>query len=383
MLDTLDVRWEHRTMTTSVGEADQPAATPPPFPPTPPDASSALVRAPFTREHPRASWWLRVLAVLLDSSVVATVVWLVAGGRPGLATLPMFGTDLELSPAGQWSLGGSLLVLALLQAYTGMTPGKRVAGIAVVDARTHRPIGLLGTVLRWLAHFLDAIFMIGYLRAAWNPEGRTFADSLLGTVVVRSTRPEPHPWVAAVRGPRPEPATWWSRHVVGGLALVLCAVGAAASLMQGTGGSAGTTATTSCQSGGSDATAHVETTARVSWESRLGVERETRRAWSVVAGWTGSDLPVDRLDDTGGTPAVSVVAPDGRTFSSASDLGFDPGGHWLDGDLGAGPVPATGVDVPEDPAGWTARVILTDDDGAVLAECSVPVPATEPVGVDR
>jgi Mce-associated membrane protein len=384
MLDTLGVRWEHRSMTTSVGETGHSAATPPPFPPTPPASSSALVRAPFTRERPRASWWLRVLAVLLDSAVVATVVWLVAGGQPGLATLPLFGPDLELSPAGQWSLGGSLLVLALLQAYTGMTPGKRVAGIAVVDARSHRPIGFLGTVLRWLAHFLDAIFMIGYLRAAWNPEGRTFADSLLGTVAVRSTRPEPHPWVEAVRGPRTEPATGWPRHVVGGLALVLCAVGAAAWVTQGAGGTEGESATTSCQSTGPDATAYVESTARVSWETRLGVERETHRAWSVVAGWsTGSDVPADRLDDTGGTPAVSVQAPDGRVFSSAGDTGFDPGDYWLS-DASPGPVSsATGVDLPEDPAGWTARVVLTDDGGAVLAECSVPVPAAEPVGVDR
>jgi Mce-associated membrane protein len=389
--------WEHPGMTT-VGAEGPPTAAPPGAGPhvvppwsgprsssTPPGSRRPpAVDGPFTPERPKASWGVRVIAVLLDSAVVATIVWFATGASVGLATLPLWGGDEDPLPAGTaaWA-GGTLLALAVLQAYTGMTPGKRAAGIAVVDAGSGRPIGLAGTILRWLAHFLDAFLMIGYLRAAWHREGRTFADSLLGTVAVRSTRPEPHPWVEAVRGPRTEPATGWSRHVVGGLALVLCAVGAATWVIQGAGGTEGESAATSCQSTGPDATAYVETTARVSWETRLGVERETHRAWSVVAGWSTGDVPDDRLDDTGGTPSVSVQAPDGRTFSSAGDTGFDPGAYWLS-DTSPGPVSsAIGVDLTEDPAGWTARVVLTDDGGAVLAECSVPVPAAEPVGVGR
>lgn len=42
------------------------------------------------------------------------------------------------------------------------------------------------TVLRSLAHLLDGILLVGYLRPLWHAERRTFADSILGTVVLRT-----------------------------------------------------------------------------------------------------------------------------------------------------------------------------------------------------
>ncbi|WP_418275401.1 RDD family protein [Isoptericola jiangsuensis] len=363
-------------MTTSAGAAGPPASDVTPSPPT----SSRRMPSPFTEGRPRASWWLRVLAVLLDSGIVALVVWCATGAGSGLATLPLLGTDgSAFSQDVQRWTAGSLLVLGLLQAYTGMTPGKRVAGIAVVDAGSHRPIGLLGTVLRWLAHFLDAVFMIGYLRAGVHPEGRTFADSLLGTVVVGSTRPEPHRWVAVLQRTSPSgaPRPRWPRRLTGGLALVLCAAGAAAWLVQGSVGATGAVASTSCRSTGPlDADAVVETWASVEHRSRLGIERETDRSWSVAAGWsTGQGLPDDGTTAEDLEPTVKVTSPDGTAYSSVDEYGFDAGGYWLSRDIPDAVGTVTGLDVPQDPEGWTVEVMLTDVDGAILAECSAPLPA--------
>ncbi|GAA4730697.1 hypothetical protein GCM10023216_23220 [Isoptericola chiayiensis] len=374
-------------MTTTV---PGPAGPPPPAassPPPPPSVAAPPSEGPFTPDRPRASWWNRVLAVLLDSAVMANVAWFATGGAPSFAALPMWGTqDPPLAPEATWWTAGTLLVLVVLQAYTGMTPGKRVAGISVVDAGSGRPIGLPGTVLRFLAHLIDAIFMVGYLRAAWHPEGRTFADSLLGTVVVRTTRPVPHRWVAWVRRRRDARVPWlrWPSVVTGGVALVVCAAAAAASLVQGGGGGeVMSTEETSCTSDGPNvATALVGSSYRSTGETRLGVWRTADESWRVVVGWS-TGLGADTADNPDAEPAeaaLSVRSPAGESYASE----LDP----IDGPTETDPlwwsmpdmVAATGLDVPQDVSGWEARATLRDADGSVLAECTTTVP---PVGSDR
>ncbi|MGW8566325.1 RDD family protein [Isoptericola sp. NPDC055881] len=125
---------------------------PPPAPPNPPLTIEHALGL-FSDERPRAAWGLRLLAVLLDSAVVGSVVFLATGDDTGLAALPGLGDSggpSDDAATAAWA-AGTLLLLGVLQAYTGMTPGKRVAGISVVDDRSGRPIGLPGTALRWFA----------------------------------------------------------------------------------------------------------------------------------------------------------------------------------------------------------------------------------------
>jgi len=127
-----------------------------------------------------ARWLRRVLAALLDGAVLGAIAFVSGSDTRGAA--------LSLTPF-IWSAGpvingwiiATFWVLVALQAYTGTTPGKLVMGIAVLDSGTGRPLGLWRTVLRLLAHLLDSIFLIGYLRPLWNAERRTFADSLIGS----------------------------------------------------------------------------------------------------------------------------------------------------------------------------------------------------------
>ncbi|WP_407319872.1 RDD family protein [Isoptericola halotolerans] len=369
-------------MKTTFPAPDAPSPWPSPTSPMPSPGRGRP--GPFPRGRSRASWWNRVLAVLLDSALVSSVAWFATGSAPSFAALPTWGAqDPPLAPESTVWVGWTMLGLAVLQAYTGATPGKRVARIAVVDAGSGRPIGLLGTVLRWLAHFLDAILMLGYLRAAWHPEGRTFADSLLGTVVQHTVRPRPHRWVAWCRQQRDRHAPWlrWPPVVTSTVALVVCAAAAAGSLTAG-GGSAESAAdaTTSCVSTGPfAATAMVSSSVSSSWESRLGVERTTEQSWRVAAGWsTGLGLDAtDNPDVTVGEAVLSVRSADGRTYAAASpsDEGEDPL-WWSMPDQ----VAATDLEAPEDVSGWDARVVLLDDDGEALAECTAPVPAVEAVG---
>src|SRR4051812_45282491 len=89
--------------------------------------------------------------------------------------------------------------MLLLQGWTGATPGKRVVGVAVLRASDGRPAGFLVSVVRWVAHLVDAILLIGYLRPLWNVKRQTFADSIVGTIVIETREPARHPWFAGLQ----------------------------------------------------------------------------------------------------------------------------------------------------------------------------------------
>jgi len=129
---------------------------------------------------------------------------------------------------------GAVVLVIAMQAYLGVTPGKIVLGIAVVHDRDARPIGLVQTVVRSLLHILDSILLIGYLRPLWNARRKTFADSIMATVVLDTRRPRRHRWFApggdsvVDPGPplsweSPRGRRWWSAATA--ICAVVCAAG--------------------------------------------------------------------------------------------------------------------------------------------------------------
>lgn len=169
-------------------------------------ALPGLGPAPTREEY--ASWSRRIVASLLDTAIVATVLFLAVGPAYEVAWLPgiSFGvTTSTVVPGGTWWALGTSAALFALQGWTGATPGKRTVGIVVVHDTTGRPAGLIRTVLRHLAHLLDAILYIGFLRPLWHAQRRTFADSVCSTVVLRRVR-SPVPFLGpgtGLGGPTP------------------------------------------------------------------------------------------------------------------------------------------------------------------------------------
>lgn len=131
-----------------------------------------------------APWSRRVLAVLLDVGLLGGIAWLAAGESGGVPSLWAGLFSPGDGAVVGWPAALAALVLLALQAWTGWTPGKLVVGIAVVRERDGAPAGILRTVGRAFAHLIDSFLLIGYLRPLWHREGRTFADSMAGTVVV-------------------------------------------------------------------------------------------------------------------------------------------------------------------------------------------------------
>lgn len=152
-----------------------------------PDVEGAAAGAVVEPEY--ASWGQRVVAALLDNAILAGVAWLALGAgfnAPMLA--PMWRGTAEAARSGGPLVlvpVAALVLLLLLQALMGWTPGKLVTGIRVVREDEHRPAGLGRTLARWVLHLLDAILLIGYLRPIWHRKRQTFADSIVRTVVLR------------------------------------------------------------------------------------------------------------------------------------------------------------------------------------------------------
>ncbi|AEE46521.1 RDD family protein [Cellulomonas fimi] len=141
-------------------------------------------------DRPWAAWWRRALAAVLDGALVAAVAWLATGSAipvPARLVPPVLSPVDGLEPAGlfSWWTCGAVVAILLLQALTGSTPGKAVAGVRVERDDDARPAGLVRTVLREAAHVLDWVLLVGWLRPLWHPRRQTFADSLTRTVVVR------------------------------------------------------------------------------------------------------------------------------------------------------------------------------------------------------
>lgn len=80
--------------------------------------------------------------------------------------------------------GLSLWNRMYLQGSTGQSVGKKAMGIRLVDEVGLHPIGPSNAYLRDLAHALDLISSVGYLRPLWDAKRQTFADRIVKAVVV-------------------------------------------------------------------------------------------------------------------------------------------------------------------------------------------------------
>ncbi len=88
-------------------------------------------------------------------------------------------------------LGFGLWNSGYLQGTTGRSLGRRVAKTRLVMMATGQPVGFGRAVVRQICHLLE--FGVGYLWPLWDGKRQTFADKILGTVVVRAGGPASSP----------------------------------------------------------------------------------------------------------------------------------------------------------------------------------------------
>lgn len=135
---------------------------------------------------PLADFGTRMISYLIDY-VVPLIVWYI-----GLIIMNVTTGITALS--GGLALVGYLGLLGFtiwnsgyLQGTTGQSIGRRVAKTKLVQIETGRPIGFGMACVRHLCHLVE--FGIGFLWPLWDSKRQTFADKIVGTVVIRVDGP--------------------------------------------------------------------------------------------------------------------------------------------------------------------------------------------------
>ncbi|MFH8406712.1 RDD family protein [Streptomyces sp. NPDC018019] len=162
-----------------------------------------------------ASWGARVGAYLLDGLIVGLVpgvlyiiALVVAAGSTVKAPdtsycapgnyqcisdaynnmdtgMPVFAVVL-IALAALLGLAGGLFLIAK-EGSTGQTPGKKALKIRVVREATGQPLGFGMALVRKICHVVDGpLCGLGYWWPLWDEKSQTFADKIVGSVVVRS-----------------------------------------------------------------------------------------------------------------------------------------------------------------------------------------------------
>jgi uncharacterized RDD family membrane protein YckC len=93
-----------------------------------------------------------------------------------------------VAPGGHGDVGVLVVVCLLqwMQSATGATVGKLFVGVRLVRAGSHARVGFGRCLLRWVAHWLDAVPLgAGFLAPLVTRRRQTFADMIVQTIVVR------------------------------------------------------------------------------------------------------------------------------------------------------------------------------------------------------
>jgi uncharacterized RDD family membrane protein YckC len=153
---------------TTMGSTDatffgSPVMPPPPVtPPASPYSAPAISAATL----PRAGFWIRLAAMLLDAVLLAIVAGILTGG-------------------GKLALFGLATYAAVLWKLKGTTIGGVICGLKVVRL-DDRPIDWGTAIVRALGCFLSlAIAGFGFIWVAIDRESQSWHDKIAGTTVVR------------------------------------------------------------------------------------------------------------------------------------------------------------------------------------------------------
>lgn len=141
-----------------------------------------------------AEWIKRVGGYLVDvvlliPAYILIFVGVAVAGSGGIG---------ETSGAGMFFMvlgciglfGVAIWNMVFRQGRTGWSVGKQVVGIRLIAERTGEPLGPGPTLVRLLAHTLDSLACyLGWLWPLWDKKRQTFADKIMGTVVIVQKRP--------------------------------------------------------------------------------------------------------------------------------------------------------------------------------------------------
>lgn len=155
-------------------------------------------------------FWIRVVASLIDTVLLALATWPLGHliyqtarapapswdpNGPGAIDLSQLELNLHLS-ASDWLLDVALpaVVVILFWMARQATPGKMVFGARVVDATSGLPIRFGQACIRYIGYYVSAIVLcLGFIWVAIDPRKQGWHDKMANTIVVRRRVPVPVP----------------------------------------------------------------------------------------------------------------------------------------------------------------------------------------------
>lgn len=121
-----------------------------------------------------ASWGRRVGGRLIDAICVIIPAAIVGGVADSVGMYQVVALVLSFG-------------IGYMNGATGQSPGKRVAGLRLQRDADGSLLGGGMGIVRELAHIVDTFsILLGWLWPLWDRKRQTFADKIVGTVVVRT-----------------------------------------------------------------------------------------------------------------------------------------------------------------------------------------------------
>jgi uncharacterized RDD family membrane protein YckC len=148
------------------------------------ERASIVVEA--RRRRVRAPFSLRCGALLVDYTLaVAIIAFATLFARTLGGSVSLTG-EATLSIGYLLSLAVLLINFLVLPVFTGTTVGKWATGLRI-ERQNGEPLGFGHATLRHTLGYLVSLLTLGlgFLLAAFDPEGRALHDRIAGTIVVR------------------------------------------------------------------------------------------------------------------------------------------------------------------------------------------------------
>ncbi|MCJ7764830.1 MAG: RDD family protein [Thiovulaceae bacterium] len=165
--------------------------------------SSETQAVPSDIRH--AGFWIRFLATLIDTALlivpIGSIIYLLSGGgwldfsqlsqSISLASDNEMLASLQAMPKAsmKWESLFELLIagvtLFFWKRWAGATPGKKLLGIHVVDAKGYKEMTNKQAIIRYVGYIVSTIpLAIGFIMVGFRKDRRALHDLLAETVVI-------------------------------------------------------------------------------------------------------------------------------------------------------------------------------------------------------
>jgi len=125
-----------------------------------------------------AGFWMRVVAVLVDSILIGIVL--------APATIALTGKGPTLTEGGLVNFLVPAAVIIAFWNWKSATPGKLLLGLEIVDARTLGKPAMSQWLLRYVGYIVSSVvFLLGFAWVAIDERKQGWHDKIAGTLVVR------------------------------------------------------------------------------------------------------------------------------------------------------------------------------------------------------